>query len=437
VLGPAVVGVLVGVAWLTAPSSPASSRAACPIIEAKRTCLKVGQKCRPALESAYRRHGLHCSTRRRLVRGPTTPAPRPISVNVVGSPITVFNWKTERCEANDIPDLPARAFRDASGAVQLISTHYVNRRFFGPDLDHLSHPCDVILRSDFDADPSSFNDHEWLAAPYTPDGRTVYALVHDEYHAYDHAGQCSAPPSEQFDKCWYNAITLAISIDGGKTYADHPAPRLVAAIPQKYSPNTGPAGMFTPSNIVRNAKDGFYYALAYVNVRQKYIGNCLMRTRRLDDPRSWRTSSSGGGTTFNRPFVDPYGPEASTGKLCVPISTGEPRDVQPNSLLYSTVAHQWILVGQALGGAYFSLSPNLVTWSRPKLFWRAQVTWNYLCGDPDPIAYPSLIDPASPSRNFETVGARAYLYYTQFHYSNCAQTLDRDLVRLEVNISTG
>src|SRR5205823_11399174 len=122
---------------------------------------------------------------------------------------------------------------------------------------------------------------------------TVYALIHNEYHAYDHPGQCSAPPSEQFDKCWYNAITLATSTDGGRTYIDHAVPRLVAAIPEKYSSNSGPAGMFTPSNIGLNSKDHFYYALAYVNVRQEYIGNCLMRTRNLGEPGSWRMSSEG------------------------------------------------------------------------------------------------------------------------------------------------
>ena len=72
----------------------------------------------------------------------------------------------------------------------------------------------------------------------------------------------------------------------------------------------------------------------------------------------------------------------------------------------------------------------------PKLFWQAQATWAYKCGHPDPIAYPSLIDPTSRSRNFETVGKTAYLYYTQFHYASCVQTLDRDLIRVEVKIST-
>jgi hypothetical protein len=117
------------------------------------------------------------------------------------------------------------------------------------------------------------------------------------------------------------------------------------------------------------------------------------------------------------------------------VSRQEPRDLQPNSLTYSTEARQWLLVGQALQGAYFSLSPDLIHWTTPKLFFPAQVTWNYKCGDPDPIAYPSLIDSNSTSRNFETVGKTAYLYFTQFHYSNCQQTLNRDLVRVPIKIA--
>ena len=46
-----------------------------------------------------------------------------------------------------------------------------------------------------------------------------------------------------------------------------------------------------------------------------------------------------------------------------------------------------------------------------------------------------MIDPKSTDRNFQTVGGTAYLYFTQFHYSNCEQTLDRDLVRVPIQIA--
>jgi hypothetical protein len=364
----------------TAPNagSKRCSRGAVPArIAGKRVCLRTGQRCKQRLERQYRRYGFHCGATRRLTRPKLKPVPprlRPISMKATGPAQVVFDWTASRCEDLDIPDLPARAFRSADGQAQLIAAHFVNRRFIGQDLDHVTHDCSVVLGSDFNPDPAAFDDHEWIAAPYTTDGTTVYALVHDEYQGWEHPGQCAT--STYDDKCWYNAITLAVSTDGGRSYADHPSPRLVASVPYRYVSGDGPTGVFTPSNIVRNPEDGFFYSLAYVNLRQTYIGNCLIRTKNLADPGSWRAWSS--GTTFGTTFVDPYGPnDAPAEHLCAPVLRSQPGDLQPNSLTYSTEARQWLLVGQALGGAYFSLSSDLIHWAAPKLFFPAQVTWNY------------------------------------------------------------
>jgi hypothetical protein len=354
---------------------------------------------------------------------------------VVGQPETVFNWSTQRCEDLDIPDLPTRAFRDASGNVQLISAHFRNRRFIGPDFNHLAHPCSLILNSDANADPSYFDDNEWIAATYSPDGQTVYALVHDEYHGWEHTGQC--PSSTYYTPaCWYNAITLAVSRDGGATYGDQPPPRLVASVPYRYVPDGGSIGMYSPSNIVHNPADGYYYALVYLISHQSRAqpdGACLIRTQKLADPTSWRAWS--GGHSFDTSFVDPYRDQSDPpAHLCTPLTHLDPGDMQAGSLTYSTTARQWLWVGQAIRGAYFSLSPDLIKWSPPKLFFPAQVTWNYQCGDADPIAYPSLIDTTSTSRNFDTVGDTAYVYFTQFRPTGCELGLDRDLMRIPVRI---
>lgn len=413
---------------VSAPAGHATGSVCTPArIAGKAICLSIGQRCKPTLDSVYRRYGFACgaSHRLRLVK----KLPRQVSIAVTGKPSTVFDWSASACDMNDIPDLPARAFRDADGNVQLLSAHFVNRRFIGPDLDHLSHPCDVIMNSNFNGDPSAFDDAKWISAPYTTDGKTVYALVHEEYHGWDHPGQCTVPPAQWFDNCWFNAITLAVSNDAGRTYADA-SPRLIATGPEKYTPNAGLVGVFTPSNIVKNPADGFYYTFVYRIVRQQQIGDCLLRTKHLGDAASWRAWT--GGTSFGQAFVNPYTTPGAT--ICTPINHGPPGDFQPNSLLYSTVARQWLFVGQAVEGAYFMLSPNLINWTQPRLFWRAQVTWDYTCGKPDPIAYPSVIDSTSTSRNFETIGSTAYLYYTQFHYSNCEQTMDRDLVRVPIEV---
>lgn len=421
------------------------------VIGGRHVCLRAGHRCRRAFRRQYRRYGFICQTNGRLKRvhprhqptpkppPPPPPPPRDVRLSLAGARQVVFDWTTQRCADGygDIPDEPAHAFRDASGQVQLIAGNDPSRRFVGPDLNHLTHLCGVILGSAHNGDPAAFNDHQWFAAPYTLDGQTVYALVHDEYHGYEHPGACPTTTNAKYLACWYNAITLGVSTDAGMTYTDLPAPNLVFGVPYQYQPGAGPEGIFTVSNIVHNTADGYYYALGYVNLHSSYTGTCVMRTSDVADPSSWRAWS--GGTSFAMSFVDPYGPNPTpAAHLCRPIPGWNPHNLQPDSLTYNTVAHQWLLVGAAAKGVYYSLSPNLVDWTNPRLFYAAQMTGNFQCGDPNPIEYPSLIDPASPSRNFETSGDTAYLYFTLLRY-NCPQaaTTDRDLVRVPVTIGAG
>jgi len=53
---------------------------------------------------------------------------------------------------------------------------------------------------------------------------------------------------------------------------------------------------------------------------------------------------------------------------------------------------------------------------------------------------PSLIDPTSTSRSFETIGRHPYLYFTRFNMeywdpNTCWTTLDRDLIRIPVEFT--
>jgi hypothetical protein len=361
-------------------------------------------------------------------------------VRIIGREQTVFDWRKQACEPRDIPDSPARAFRDANGEVHLIASHYVTRQMTGPDLNHLEQRCPVIFTSAYDPDPSKFADKEWLVAPYTLDGKTVYALVHDEYHGNDHPGECAAGA---FEPCWYNAVTLVISADQGRTFrlARTPPGQLVAEVPYRYRDSAGPFGVFQPSNIVH--KDGYYYAL--VATRQYGVqqrGTCVMRTDRLANPASWR---AWGGGTFDRQFVDPYKVKvAAAGHVCKPVSLPELSDMT-QSLTYNTYFGKFLLVSPAqdksprerrtIWGFYYALSSDLIHWSKRKLIREVEIPLTYHCGDLNPVFYPSVLDPTSKTRNFETTGRRPYLYFTRFHYSGCQQTLDRDLVRVRIEFS--
>src|SRR6266508_4426288 len=100
-----------------------------------------------------------------------------IDVKIIGPEEVVFDWSKDACESNDFPDVPEMAFRDVSGRVQLIASHYISRRMIGPDLNHLTHDCAVLMRSDYDPDPARFADREWIHSVYTLDGMTVFALI--------------------------------------------------------------------------------------------------------------------------------------------------------------------------------------------------------------------------------------------------------------------
>jgi hypothetical protein len=358
-------------------------------------------------------------------------------VRVVGDREVVFDWSEEACEPLQYPDLPVRAFRDFRGRTQLLLSHLDNYRMVGASLDTLSVDCDPVMLSHKSPSARRYEDREWIASLFTRDGKTIWALVHDEYQGNRHRGRC---PSGRYINCWYNAITLARSSDGGRSYDHAPPPdQLVAAASHRYRPDSGPTGVFTPSNIVAGT-GGWLYALVRMREPGGVRGTCVMRTRRVQDPGGWRGWDGDG---FDRRFTDPYRSPPRDRPPCVPVGVGRIAEMA-ESLTYNTVLGTYLLVGLAqtgtesaatLPGIYFSTSDDLVHWSPRRLVTRAVTTHNYACGGPSPLSYPSLVDPESSSRTFATTGAHPYLYYTQFRYSDCSRTPDRDLVRVAVEIT--
>jgi hypothetical protein len=371
----------------------------------------------------------------------TTSPSRLAAVSIAGPEQTVFRWRKQACSPLDIPDLPARALRGAGGRAQLFSAHFVNRRFVGAGLGRLSHPCRVVMSSERNPDPGKFAGWEWIAAPFSPDGRRVYALVHDEFHGNEVPGQCT---SGDHLKCWYNGITLAVSSDGGRTF-HHAAPpprHLIASIPYRYTPDGGPIGLFAPSNIVLNPDDGYYYAFVRAEAHQdQQQGACLMRTKTLADPGTWRAWD---GSGFSVRFVNPYSSARvnPAEHVCAPVDVNDIGGMT-ESLTYNTYYGKWLLVGssqdqvkgQNVSGIYYALSDDLIHWSHRKLIHEVEFVWTYQCGDSSPIAYPSVIDRHSKTRNFATSGRRVDLYFTRLHYVACQQNLHRDLVRVPIRFA--
>jgi hypothetical protein len=368
-------------------------------------------------------------------RPTATPTVVPAGMAVTGSVETVFDWSSERCAYEDIPDLPARAFRDADGNVQLISAHILNRRFTGPNLDHLTHDCTVVMQSDHQADPTLFNDNEWIAATYTEDGETVYALVHDEYHGWEHGPECQPP---NHFPCWFNYITSAVSADGGNSYHDLATPpdHLVASLPVRYQAGAGPAGVFEPGNIIK--ADGYYYSFVRID---EFDGDqqriCLMRTDDLSQPKAWR---AWGGTAFDAVLGDPYRmAESELGGIPCAAIDPEHLGVFDQSVTYNTYLESYVMVGTSathidgreVWGVLYATSDDLIHWRPTRLLFEAELPWTYQPGDQPYLLYATLLDPASDSRNFETSGKTGYVYFTRFNRPG-VEPLDRDLVRVPI-----
>ena len=354
-------------------------------------------------------------------------------VQQTGPEVMVYDWTTQKCENNDIPDQSARAFRDNTGKINLIAGHFTNYRWLADSLDGpFTHPCTVIMSSTNSPDVATFNSREWIASPWTADGANVYALVHNEYQGSQFLSGCG-----EGYQCWWNSITTAVSTSGGAGFTNTGAPaHMIATIPYQFTKD-GPHGYFTPSQIVRTG-DGWFYAIFRANPKgAQQFGDCLMRTRDISTPSSWRAWN---GTDFSTRFANPYIESINPADhVCAPVDFASIGLIS-ESLTYNTYLKKWMLVGNSVGepaegkppGVYYALSDDLLNWTHSALLMEAEITWVRDCVLPDPIKEVSILDPSSTSRNFTTVGQTAQLFYTWYHMSGCNGTLDRDIVRVPI-----
>ncbi len=358
-------------------------------------------------------------------------------VKVTGSSKVIFNYATSRCDEEDIPDLPTRAFRNAEGIIQFIATHSINRRMTGTNFSNLKRDCEPIYKSPKNSNWKEFKDFTWVASFYTFDGKSVYTLNHNEYHGHEYdavlPGTC---PSRVYAECWYNAITSAFSHDGGKTFAVNDTPNHIVARPTyEYAAGIGPAGYMEPSNIVRNAKDGLFYAMfRKVSKDQNDQGTCVMRTADLSKPSSWRAWD---GKGYNANFYP-------GGSHCTAVSPQEIGQMS-HSLTYNKHFGKFLLVSMQMHptsekddqfGFYYSVSDDLINWTQRRLLLRAPLPWGTAATDGNRVeyAYPSLIDSNDTGRNFEVTGRSSTLYFTKFHPIGVEnpKRLDRDLVAVQI-----
>jgi hypothetical protein len=392
-----------------------------------------------------------------------------------GTESTVFDYRSESgggfldaCETWDIPDQPARAFKDDQNRVQLHFDIGPNRvyRNIGSSLDDASKSVDAgqgprhdctgapgVAISGGEYDPSLFDDYEWLTAPYTLDGHTIYSLNHEEWRGWQAPAPwyCQLPPNNDTTKCWYNAIVLYTSTNSGDWFDRYPCcpppTHLVATAPYQWVNQTGPYGTFSPSNIIERhdavKNVDYYYSIFGAIAPGEGIRNCIMRTTNLASPTSWR---AWGGSSFNVRFINPY-TETGTNPsdhMCANIGFGFGSPDLSESLTYNTYYGKFMLFkgyGGASPGFYFMLSDDMIHWTSPRLVMSRVTQQAYVCGNEDPVRDPSILDPSSTlnfdgqsSRNFETVDQDAYLYYEIFRLQGgCSFGDNRDALRIPIH----
>jgi len=362
-----------------------------------------------------------------------------------GARTAVFSTPQDSCIANDIPDAMARAFRDYTGTVHLISASSDLFQGIGPSLETVEHSCDIAFQSANDPDPADYNDQVWIDSFYTLDGKSIAALSHTEYHGWSHPGECK---TQNIVQCEYDSDTYHFSDDGGYHFAGRKAPgNLIADIPYKYEIDRGPMGYSVDTNIIEYG--GWYYAVA---TDWTWPANCSgttgpqrcriptggapLRTKNVYDPASWRAWRDG---DFSMPFVDPYvGPVANPSQH---VYTPVPYMGFVNAINYYpagdlVVATLWDYWDNELGtpGLYLTTSRDLVHWTTPTLV----VTVAQLSAYDPPgswlYAYFSLIDPTSPDRNFATIGDHPYVYYVRLDNNDVYhRVLYRQKVKLTLN----
>jgi hypothetical protein len=217
----------------------------------------------------------------------------------------------------------------------------------------------------------------------------------------------------------YSATTLAMSEALGQSFKRAEANGgLVATLPYRYDPDARRhIGYFGPTNILSDGR--FFYTMVYATAYQEQKeGSCLLRTNDLSDPASWRAWD---GNDFNVAFENPYRSDGDPAQhVCTPV---DPSHL--TNMIMSLVRHapsgQYLALFVAASddntaaqdhAVYVAASPDLIHWSAKTKVIPITLPSQAKCNGPLPLAYPSLLDPQSPSRNFETVGDRPVLFMT-------------------------
>lgn len=313
------------------------------------------------------------------------------------------------CDA-DIADAPLRAWFNGTTVNVLASLDLGSRGFVGAMANNVQHSCRIYANSTNNMDISMYANHEWIHSSwYFAGNNSIYALTHNEYHC-DRPG-CPVWPNPG-DLFMITGVTLMQSLDGGESWQHSRPPPLHSVAVPPYAWNTtlgsiARLGFRSPSSIVYNSADGYYYASVTAgwgyDALLQQAGACMMRSRDVTDPSSWLAWDGSAFTVslstsaWQDPTIDP------ARHVCIPFT-----NTTYGSLLFSTLYNQWMYFGTVNGdddgGWQFALSADLAHWSA---WTRVQGADTYLpltgrvipppAGTPLPGRFIKRQDPNDPS----------------------------------------
>ena len=344
------------------------------------------------------------------------------------APIVLWNTTASHCERGggpiDLPDTPARAFLDADNSTVLVTVDTVARLSRGPSLFATTRDCTIVHNMTGDANPAHYAGNEFLDATFSFGNGTIAALLHTEYpgNVYN---ACSVEPYT-WPACWTVSLSLAVSSDWGRSWAhaSPPPSNLVAAVPYPYESSRTIFGWGDTGGILRDPRDGLFYAAAYNRMAKglQPRGTCVMRTATLLVADSWRGLGSDGA--FSVPFASAYTlpPGAEAAHVCSTIDEAIfPAPCVLYGYVYSVFLESFVAtvncnqMAENVGTnytIYYSTSPDFVRWAPMQLLLHPALepAWHT-----NMLTYPALIDPTAPAErgdvNFNTIGQTAVLTY--------------------------
>jgi len=352
--------------------------------------------------------------------------PPQLHVTLKDAPQVMFR-PGDGCDGHDVADLAVRAFRTASGEIEMFALHYINRPMRGATLNAMKIDCKVAYGSGFNPDPAAYDAQNWIAATWTRDGINIEALVHHEYRAAQFK-RCVVPATGM--ACWYNSMLAARSDDGGATFKKHAYPVIASAPFTQDVDQKRHRGFFNPSNMFAHAGHVYFFA-AQTGWSGQPHGVCLFRSADPAQPRSWRAWD---GREFSIRYDDPYRPGMKMPAACKPV---EPFPAQVGAVVRHRPSGLYLAVVQTwkdqkfypVSGFYYATSRDLLNWSEPRLLMATKSLYDDACGAGQLNSYPSILDPAAQGRNFDDTGNTAFLYWSSMRVDGCSHTGDRRLMR--------